>query len=117
MAENDFQVPDLWRCADYKPSRSQRLHNEPQRQITSGRPVSTRRARWPIVEPMGRKRCPEDSGSYRIDKVACHARVICSCGWASKYHDTEDEAVEAWGFHRGRRAGDALRVGREACYS
>lgn len=31
---------------------------------------------------------------------------MCVCGWVSKFYESEGEAIDVWGFHRGRRSTD-----------
>jgi hypothetical protein len=56
---------------------------------------------------MPRRRCPDDAGQHRIEKVVDRFRAVCACGWQSRFYESEGLAIDSWGVHRGRRVTDA----------
>lgn len=43
---------------------------------------------------------------HAVDEIAGRFRVVCLCGWETKFYGSEREAIETWGLHRGRRLTD-----------
>jgi hypothetical protein len=39
---------------------------------------------------------------YRIEQVAAAYRIICKCGWTSKFEPSEAGAIRQWDKHRSK---------------